>query len=84
MLVLCHDLSKSCRSAHHTVMSVAETAVSLQPVNSVLPPINLNAPKLTKKGYFTVPPLKRLQRLRDEQLQVLSNSLLLCLLWPWS
>eukprot|EP00884_Botryococcus_braunii_P010934 jgi/Botrbrau1/19842/Bobra.0124s0078.1 len=51
-----------------------ETAVSLHPISSVLPPINPNAPKLTKKGYFTVPPLKRLQRLRDEQLQPLWSS----------
>ena len=34
------------------------------------PPLNPNAPVLTKEQYFTVPPLKRLRRATDEELRV--------------
>ena len=30
--------------------------------------MNTNAPTLTREGYFTVPPLKRLQRMSDDEL----------------
>ena len=32
------------------------------------PLINSNAPTLTREGYFTMPPLKRLQRMTDDEL----------------
>ena len=32
------------------------------------PPKNPNAPTLTREGYFTVPGIKQLQRMRDEEL----------------
>ena len=32
------------------------------------PPVNLSAPTLTREGYFTLPPLKRLQRMTDDEL----------------
>lgn len=34
------------------------------------PPVNERAPQLTKKEYYTVPPLKKLKRMTDEALQV--------------
>ena len=36
----------------------------------VLPPVNPNAPQLTLEEYFTVPPLRQLQRLPDDKLKV--------------
>ncbi|KAK9829172.1 hypothetical protein WJX72_004291 [[Myrmecia] bisecta] len=34
-----------------------------------LPPLNPNAPRLTKPSYFTVPPIKRLRRMTNAQLE---------------
>lgn len=34
------------------------------------PPVNPEAPILTKKGYYTVPPVKRLKRMTNQQLRV--------------
>jgi hypothetical protein len=33
------------------------------------PPVNPDAPRLTKDDYFTVPDIKRLQRMRDDELK---------------
>ena len=33
------------------------------------PPVNPGAPRLTKDDYFTVPDMKRLRRMRDEELK---------------
>ncbi len=35
-----------------------------------LPPMNPHAPVLSKEDYFTVPPVKRMRRFSDEELQV--------------
>lgn len=35
-----------------------------------LSPVNPDAPTLTKADYFTVPPIKRLRRMTDNELQV--------------
>ena len=35
-----------------------------------LPPVNLDAPRLTKTGYFTLPPIRRLKRMPTEALKV--------------
>ncbi len=32
------------------------------------PPVNPDTPTLTREGYFTLPPLKRLQRMTDDEL----------------
>lgn len=34
------------------------------------PPVNPEAPILTKTGYYTVPPVKRLKRMTNQQLKV--------------
>jgi hypothetical protein len=34
------------------------------------PPVNPEAPVLTKTGYYTVPPVKRLKRMTNQQLKV--------------
>ena len=49
---------------------IAEEEVSrvLKPIRQ-LPPVNPRAPTLTKPGYYTVPPIKRLRRYSDAQLQ---------------
>ncbi len=33
------------------------------------PPVNPGAPRLTKDDYFTVPDMKRLRRMRDDELK---------------
>lgn len=35
-----------------------------------IPPMNPNAPVLSKEDYFTIPPIKRMRRFSDEELQV--------------
>ncbi|KAK9834736.1 hypothetical protein WJX74_008822 [Apatococcus lobatus] len=40
----------------------------LRPIRQ-LPPVNSRAPALTKPGYYTVPPIKRLRRYSDQQLR---------------
>ena len=35
-----------------------------------IPPINPNAPLLSKDDYFTIPDIKRLRRFSDDELQV--------------
>ncbi len=34
------------------------------------PPVNANAPVLVREGYFTVPDIRRLRRMSDDELQV--------------
>jgi hypothetical protein len=63
----------------------AESTVAIEPtISKLLPPVNPNAPKLTKEGYFTIPPMKHLQRLRDEQLKVCTLPFLNTKLMIWS
>ena len=35
-----------------------------------IPPLNPKAPVLSKDDYFTVPPIKRMRRFSDNELQV--------------
>lgn len=47
----------------------ADTAHGILALNLPQHTANSNAPMLTKKGYFTVPSIKRLQRMSDSELQ---------------
>ena len=44
-----------------------------------IPPMNPNAPVLSKEDYFTVPPLKRMRRFADTELQV--NTCSMATMW---
>ncbi len=37
-----------------------------------LPPVNPGAPQLTKDDYFTVPDMRRLKRMHEDELKVTS------------
>ena len=54
--------------SHRPSLQLAGAPWRLSRVKAPPPPVNPDAPTLNREGYFTLPPLKRLQRMTDEEL----------------